>query len=145
MLKVGDLMTGEVFVLQATQTLALVRSLMRNKHVRHVPIVDDQDRFVGLLTHRDLLAQTISMLAEIDESEQEELDRGIPIANVMKRDVVTVPPDMDLYSAIKILLDHKYGCLPVVNDDKLVGIVTEADFLKLTMKLLDEHQPTPDS
>ncbi|OGQ95572.1 MAG: hypothetical protein A2521_07780 [Deltaproteobacteria bacterium RIFOXYD12_FULL_57_12] len=138
MLTVRDVMTTEVFVLQATQTLALVRSLMKNKHIRHVPIVDGQDRFVGLLTHRDLLAQTISMLAEIDEAEQEYLDRNIYIVNVMKTDVVTANSDMDLVSAIHVLLEHKYGCLPVVDNEKLVGIVTEADFLRLTLGLLEK-------
>lgn len=137
-LKIKDIMTTEVFVLHASQTLEIVRSLMRIKHVRHVPIVDADNQFVGLMTHRDLLAQTISILAEIDEDEQEYIDRNIAIAHVMKTDVVTAPPEMLLSEAIDILLDHKYGCLPVVEDGKLVGIVTEADFMKLTKKLLQE-------
>jgi CBS domain-containing membrane protein len=138
MLKVKDIMTTEVFVLHATQTLELVRSLMRIKHVRHVPIVDADNNFVGLMTHRDLLAQTISHLAEIDEDEQEYLDRHIHIVNIMKTDVLTAEPEMDICSAISLLLEHKYGCLPVVADGKLVGIVTEADFLNLTLGLLRE-------
>ncbi len=136
MLKVKDIMTSEVFVLYATQTLELVRSLMRIKHVRHVPIVDADNTFVGLMTHRDLLAQTISHLAEVDESEQEYLDSHIHIMNIMKTDVVTADPEMTACSAISLLLDNKYGCLPVVSDGKLVGIVTEADFLNLTLELL---------
>ena len=136
MLKVKDIMTTEVFVLHSTQTLELVRSLMRIKHVRHVPIVDQDNSFVGLITHRDLLAQTISHLAEVDEDEQEYLDRHIHIMNIMKTDVLTVDPEMDVCSAITLLLDNKYGCLPVVSGGKLVGIVTEADFLNLTLELL---------
>jgi len=136
MLKVKDIMTSEVFVLHATQTLELVRSLMRIKHVRHVPIVDTDNIFVGLMTHRDLLAQTISHMAEIDDKEQEFLDRHIHIVNIMKTDVLTAGPEMDLCTALTLLLDHKYGCLPVVSDGKLVGIVTEADFLSLTLELL---------
>jgi len=136
MLKVKDIMTSEVFVLHATQTLELVRSLMRIKHVRHVPIVDHDNSFVGLITHRDLLAQTISHLAEVEEDEQEYLDRHIHIMNIMKTDILTVDPEMDVCSAITQLLDNKYGCLPVVSNGKLVGIVTEADFLNLTLGLL---------
>jgi len=138
MLKVKDIMTTEVFVLHSTQTLELVRSLMRIKHVRHVPIVDQDNSFVGLITHRDLLAQTISHLAEVEEDEQEYLDRHIHIMNIMKTDVLTVDPEMDVCSAITLLLDNKYGCLPVVADGKLVGIATEADFLKLTLGLLSK-------
>ncbi len=136
MLKVKDIMTSEVFVLHATQTLELVRSLMRIKHVRHVPIVDQDNSFVGLITHRDLLAQTISHLADVDEDEQEYLDRHIHIMNIMKTDVLSVDPEIDVCSAITLLLDNKYGCLPVVSGGKLVGIVTEADFLNLTLELL---------
>ena len=107
MLKVKDIMTSEVFVLHATQTLELVRSLMRIKHVRHVPIVDQDNTFVGLITHRDLLAQTISHLAEVDEDEQEYLDRHIHIMNIMKTDVLSGDPEIDVCSAITLLLDNK--------------------------------------
>ena len=140
MLKVKDIMTSEVFVLHAAQTLELVRSLMRIKHVRHVPIVEPDNTFVGLMTHRDLLAQTISHLADIDEEEQEYLDRNIHIMNIMKTDVTTADPEMDICTAIKLLLENKYGCLPIVSEGKLVGIVTEADFLKLTLELLQQSE-----
>jgi CBS domain-containing membrane protein len=140
MLKIKDIMTSEVFVLHAAQTLELLRSLMRIKHVRHVPIVDPDNTFVGLMTHRDLLAQTISHLAEVDDEEQEYLDRHIHIMNIMKTDVTTVDPEMDVCNAITMLLEHKYGCLPVVTDGKLVGIVTEADFMKLTLDLLRKSE-----
>jgi CBS domain-containing membrane protein len=140
MLKIKDIMTSEVFVLHSAQTLELLRSLMRIKHVRHVPIVDPDNTFVGLMTHRDLLAQTISHLAEVDDEEQEYLDRHIHIMNIMKTDVTTVDPEMDVCNAITMLLDHKYGCLPVVTDGKLVGIVTEADFMKLTLDLLRKSE-----
>ena len=138
MLKVKDVMTTEVFVLNSSHTLELVRSLMRIKHVRHVPIVDPDNTFVGLITHRDLLAQTISHLADVDEDEQEYLDRHIHIVNIMKTDILAVDPEMDVCSALTQLLENKYGCLPVVENGKLVGIVTEADFLELTLSLLQK-------
>ena len=138
MLKVRDIMTTEVFVLNSSHTLELVRSLMRIKHVRHVPIVDPDNTFVGLITHRDLLAQTISHLADVDEDEQEYLDRHIHIVNIMKTDILAVDPEMDVCTAITQLLENKYGCLPVVENGKLVGIVTEADFLELTLSLLQK-------
>lgn len=136
MLKIKDIMTTEVFTLHSTQNLALVRFLMQLKHVRHIPIVDQDNRFAGLLTHRDLLAQTISHLADPDGNEQKQMDQNIPIVEVMKTKVVTVGPEVDLCEAIQILLDNKYGCLPVVDNNRLVGIVTEADFMRLTQKLL---------
>ncbi len=136
MLQVKDIMTNDVFVLHVEETLAAVRSLMDSKQIRHVPIVNAYNRFVGLLTHRDLLACTVSMLADIDKEEQDDLDSSISIGNVMKTDVATVSPGTDLREAINILLENKYSCLPVVSDDKLIGIITESDFLKLTLALL---------
>ena len=138
MFKIKDIMTTEVFTLRATQTLALARFLMKLKHVRHIPIVEDDSHFIGLLTHRDLLAHTISLLADPGQNEQEEMDEYIHLGQVMKTNIVTVDPEMNLRDAIPILVENKYGCLPVVSQDKLVGIVTEADFLKLTLNLLNE-------
>ena len=140
MFKIKDIMTTEVFTLRATQTLALARFLMKLKHVRHIPIVEDDSHFIGLLTHRDLLAHTISLLADPGQNEQEEMDEYIHLGQVMKTNVVTVDPEMNLRDAIPILVENKYGCLPVVSQDKLVGIVTEADFLKLTLNLLNETE-----
>lgn len=139
MFRIKDIMTTEVFTLHSTQNLALVRFLMQLKHVRHIPIVEPDNRFVGLLTHRDLLAQTISHLADPDGNEQQEIDQSIPIREIMKTNVVTVGPDQEVIGAIQILLDNKYGCLPVVDNNKLVGIVTEADFLQLTRNLLTKQ------
>ncbi len=136
MLKVKDIMTTDLFVMDEEQNLALVRSLMQAEHIRHVPIVDSANNFTGLLTHRDLLAFTISMLAGIDESEQNYIDEQIQIKNVMKTDVVTTDPKMRLQEALEIIINNKYGCLPVVSDGKLVGIITEADFLTFTYDLL---------
>ncbi len=141
MFRVRDIMSTEVFVLHAEQSLAMVRYLMKLKHIRHIPIVSPDDRFVGLLTHRDLLSHTVSRLAGIDEREQEEIDQNIPIREVMKTEVEVTSPDAPLNEVIPILLSHKYGCLPVVSEGKLVGIITEADFLRLTLDLLQKHQP----
>ncbi|PTN34926.1 CBS domain-containing protein [Desulfonatronum sp. SC1] len=137
MLKVNDLMTKKVFSLQEHDNVQTARSIMNLGRIRHIPIVDQEERFVGLLTHRDLLAVTISKLADIEDEVQNEIDASIPIHEIMRRDVTTISPDVDLREAAELLLQHKYGCLPVVEDERLVGILTEADFLKLTISLMD--------
>jgi CBS domain-containing membrane protein len=137
MLKVKDLMTKKVFSLQEHDNVQTARSIMNLGRIRHIPIVDPEERFVGLLTHRDLLAVTISKLADIEDEVQNEIDAAIPIHEIMRRDVTTISQAMDLREAAELLLQHKYGCLPVVDDEKLVGILTEADFLKLTISLMD--------
>ena len=137
MYKIRELMTSPVYSLRETDTLQNARLLMDKKRIRHVPITSSDNRFLGLITNRDVLANTISHLANIDPGTQDEIDAGIPLQEIMRTDVHTLAPDQPVREAAHILYHHKYGCLPVVEDGKLVGIITEADFLQLTIQLLD--------
>lgn len=137
MLKVKDLMTEPVFSLKETDSLYSARSLMDLQRIRHIPIVTVDNVFTGLLTHRDILSATISQLAELDPETQKEIDAGISIREIMRTDITSVTKETSLKDAAQLLLNHKYGCLPVVQDNELVGIVTEADFLRLTINLMD--------
>jgi CBS domain-containing membrane protein len=134
---VSDLMSKEVFTLRGSDNLKTARSMMSLARIRHIPIVNERMEFQGLVTHRDMLTATISRFADIDRQTQDEIDAGIPIQEIMRTDVTCVSPDMPLRDAVEILLAHKYGCLPVLDDGVLVGILTEADFLKLTLSLMD--------
>lgn len=134
---VHDIMTREVFTLRTSDTLKTARSMMSLARIRHIPIVNERMEFQGLVTHRDILGATISRFADIDRETQDEIDSGIPIAEIMRSDVTQVSPDLPLRNAAELLLAHKYGCLPVVENAILVGILTEADFLKLTIRLMD--------
>lgn len=137
MLKVKNVMTTPVFCLRETDTLRSARTMMDMQRIRHIPIVGADRTFIGLVTHRDILAATISQLAGVDAVTQDEIDSGIPIREIMRTDVRTTAPEADLKEAATILLNHKYGCLPVADKGKLVGIITEADFLRLTISLLE--------
>ena len=137
MLKVKDIMTSPVFSLKETDSLHNARALMDLQRIRHIPIVTLDNEFTGLVTHRDILSATISKLAGLDEETQKEIDSGIPIHEIMRTDIATVNGETSLKTAAEILLNHKYGCLPVVDKGTLVGIVTEADFLRLTISLMD--------
>lgn len=137
MFQVKNIMTKDVFTLNQHDSLSAAKDLMNLARIRHIPIVDDAGRFAGLLTHRDILAATISELAGIDRETQDEIEAGIPITEIMQTDVVTVSPDLSLKEAARLLLEEKYGCLPVVCDATLCGIITEADFLRLTIDLMD--------
>lgn len=139
MMYAKDLMIKEVFTLGESDAIALARSLMSVARIRHIPIVNGKGRFVGLVSHRDVLAASVSRLAEIDPDTQATLDEGIPLSAIMRTDVTTISPDTPLTEAANILFVHKYGCLPVLDEKKkLVGILTEADFLRLAITLLDK-------
>ena len=145
MLKVDDLMTKELFTLSESDNLKMARSLMDLQRIRHIPIVNADRKFIGLVTHRDILRATISQLAGIDPATQGEIDSGIPVGEIMRTDIKTVSAETPLKEAALTLLDHKYGCFPVVNEQKeLVGILTEADFLKLTISLMDALENNED-
>jgi len=136
---VADIMTRDIFPLKSDQTLNVVRLLMRTVNVRHVPILDKKELFVGLLSHRDLLAYSISKFADINPLAQNELDRHIPIKDVMRTKIATTTATTDLKEAISSMLENKFGCLPVIDDQgHLVGIITDEDIIRLSIKLLDK-------
>ena len=109
---------------------------MARGRIRHLPVVRD-GCLVGLVTHRDLLAASFSIFAEVEASEQRRVFTTVRVVEAMHRDVVTVSPGLAVAKAARILLENKYGCLPVVGEkNDLLGIVTEADFLRLTVSLL---------
>lgn len=144
MFQVKDIMTKDVFTLNKRDNLSAAKDLMDLARIRHIPIVDNLGNFVGLLTHRDILAATVSVLAGIDRETQNEIEANIPIREIMQTDVVTVSADLSLKVAARMLLEEKYGCLPVVCDGHLCGIITEADFLRLTIDLMDAVEPEED-
>lgn len=137
MMHVHDIMTTALFTLSPDNTLKDARALMAEARIRHIPIIDEHGYLCGLVTHRDVLNASVSRLADADGSEQEAIDVAIPLHAIMHTDIVTVPNATLLRDAAEILLEHKIGCLPVMQSDKLVGILTEADFLKMTIRLLD--------
>jgi CBS domain-containing membrane protein len=135
-MEVGDLMTTEVVTLTEDETLAHAQRCMARGRIRHLPVVRD-GRLAGLITHRDLLAASFSIFAEVESTEQRRIFATVPVVELMHRDVVTVTPNFGVSRAAHILLENKYGCLPVVDEEnRLLGIVTEADFLRLTVHLL---------
>lgn len=132
-----DLMTEDLVALRDSDSLLEAKRAMEEAHIRHLPIVDAAGAFVGLLTHRDMLAASVSRLAEIDNDTQEEIYSGIPIKEVMRADVALASPELPLRQAAEVLLTQKYGCLPVVDGGKLVGILTSSDFIRLSLELMD--------
>jgi CBS domain-containing membrane protein len=140
-IRVADLMTRRVYTLTPMQSLPLAESMMGLLHVRHIPVVDAERRVVGIVTHRDLLQAKISSLAPLSDDERAELQLSVPVSRVMRTNVWTIAPQALAVSAARIMREHKMGCLPVVHDGRLVGIVTEADLLALVTDSLELDRP----
>lgn len=134
---VRDIMSPSVVSLFAEQTLPLAEDIMRYKHVRHLPVIDDDGRLVGLVSHRDLLRAHVSSLAHLSTELMRERVRDVKVREIMTQDVWTVAPETLASVAGRTLMDHPFGCLPVVDEGRrLIGIVTERDFLRFAMRLL---------
>lgn len=127
---VRDLMTDRVFTLGPGDSLVALEDLMDARRVRHVPIVDREGDLVGLVTDRDLARRVLGRLDEMPMSVERDLLRGRRVQEIMTTEPETVEPDTSLKEAAAILLENKIGCLPVVEGIHLVGILTEADFVR---------------
>jgi CBS domain-containing membrane protein len=127
---VKDLMSTDLFTLSMDDNLKTLEDMMKWRAIRHIPVVDEEKRVVGLVTHRDLLKYSISGFANVAEDEKEALNRSIPVSSIMKTNIQSVPPELTLQDAAKLMLKYKFGCLPIVENEKLIGIITEADFMK---------------
>jgi CBS domain-containing membrane protein len=134
-LKVKDIMSTDLVVLEEREDLELAENAMRFGRIRHLPVVRD-DQLVGLVTHRDLLRAQVSSLAELSPDEKATLKLSIPVREIMATDVKTVQPGTLVLDAARILKENKYGCLPVVEGQILVGIITEADFIDLVIRAI---------
>lgn len=136
-------MTTSVYTVTAGQSLTLAQSTMDDARIRHIPVVADNDRLVGLITHRDLLRAKLSELAPLHESLREDYEFAIPVSAIMREIVWTVSPDSKAVVAARIMSENRFGCLPVVRGDRLVGILTEADLLRLVTDSLELSSPPP--
>jgi CBS domain-containing membrane protein len=127
---VRDLMTEKVFTLKPKDDLAALYDLMDSRHVRHVPIVDSDGELVGLVTDRDLSRSALGAVEELPLSVERDILRRRRIRDIMATEPDSIEPDATLREAAEILLENKVGCLPVVEGLHLVGIITEADFVR---------------
>jgi CBS domain-containing membrane protein len=138
-LTVRDLMTPNPYTLQPRDTLAALYDLMDTRRVRHVPIVDRDGELVGLLTHTDLAMSALGSLSDLPLSQERDLLQRRRIREVMITEVETVDPDTPLTDAASTLFENKIGCLPVVEGYRLVGILTESDFVRRFVE--EQSQP----
>ena len=142
MITVHDMMTAELYTLKETDSISAARILMTEKHIRHIPIVNDDGELVGLVTQRDLLAAGISKLADVKDGQRTEFEASVPLKKIMTTELSVVHEHMNLRQAALRLQAYKYGCLPVVSDGELKGIITDSDFVAVAINLLEQIEST---
>lgn len=141
---VRDFMTTEVTTLQETDTLLDATMIFVRSTLRHLPVLRDKT-LVGVVTERDVKQFAPSVLSGISPDEYNQLMESTPISRVMTRDAATVTPDQSMYEAVKILTTRRIGCLPVVENGELKGILTTTDMLKLLSRMLEVPATGPES
>jgi len=131
-LKVEQFMSTDLTTVHPEEALDLVANLMVWERIRYVPVEDATNHLVGIVSYRHLLKVLAKGLLE-------GRDKSVPVSEAMQTRVLTVTPETPTLDAIRLMRDHKIGCLPVVKDGKLVGVLTEGEFLDIAAELLEQN------
>lgn len=129
---VGQFMSTDLFTLRPDDLVDLAASVMDWRHIRHVPVEDEQGKLVGLITHRALLRLLSRRHPPVNGN-------AILVRDIMVQDPLTVESTTPTLDAIELMRKERVGCIPVVDDGQLVGIITSYDFLEASAKLFKKH------
>jgi CBS domain-containing membrane protein len=135
MITVDEMMTSNAKTLSANDSLADVQALLKRYNCHHVPIVNHFNELDGLVSQRDVLRITESSLLENDKQINA---ADIKISDFMTTDVFTIRPETSLRKAAIYIRTQRYGCLPVIKNKQLVGIITDSDFVNIAIDLLEQ-------
>ncbi|MCA9690917.1 MAG: CBS domain-containing protein [Myxococcales bacterium] len=127
---VGQFMTTDLFTVRPGDIVDLAANVMDWEHIRHVPVEDDDGRLVGMVSHRALL----NLIAQGDEPDD---DEPVLISTIMSPTPVTVTPETGTLEAIRLMREHRVSALPVLDEGRLVGIITAGDFMAVAERLLE--------
>jgi len=128
---VQQFMSTNLFTIRPDDIVDLAASIMHWERISHLPVEDEEHRLVGLVSQRHLLL-LLAQGSNLNRSQ------SVPVHVVMKTNPITVSPDTPTLEAVRILRENNIGCLPVVKDNKLVGLVTLYDLLAVSAQLLEE-------
>ncbi len=128
-LRVEQYMSTDLITVNEDELIDLVASVMDWQHLRHVPVEDNEHRLVGLVTRRTMMRTLASGKFREDEP--------VPVSSIMLEDVITVTPETRSLDAIELMRQEQISCLPVIQDERLVGIITDRDFMEIARELLE--------
>ena len=126
---VREIMMGSPVTLKPDETLDLANDVISLGRIRHIPIIED-GRLVGVLSERDMMGAATTTIFGLKRKSKSALLKSVLIKDVMKKKVVTVKPDTPIKDAAHLMKEKKIGCVPVVNEGSLVGLVTTTDILR---------------
>ena len=122
-------MPRKMVTISETDTLSTVEDIMTLGHVRHMPVVRG-GKLVGVVSERDLQRASLSNLTAFGSEERRAFHQVVEIARVMSSPAITIAPESTVEEAALVMAERKIGCLPVVEESELIGIITETDVLR---------------
>ncbi len=136
--RVEQYMNTDLFTVNEEETVEFLGCLMDWQRIRHVLVEDNEHRLVGLVTHRGLLRYLTGRSSESDRSARAIDEEPVPVKDIMIRDPISVTPETPTIDAIHVMRKHRIGSLPVVRDGRLVGLITEQEFIHIAGQILDD-------
>ena len=138
-ISVGDIMTRELLTLDQGATLKDAHDLMREKSIRHIPVVDTlTGKLLGVLTQKRMISTIMGLLSDYGVSALERRERKCRVVEIIDADFESVDENAPLTEVVSFFLKNKHGCLTIVDDKQcLIGIVTSSDFVRLCAELLN--------
>jgi acetoin utilization protein AcuB len=137
---VKDIMTPDPICVAPAMPVTEAQSLLRSKEIRHLPVVDEEKRLVGLVTRGGLISALPSDTDGFSRFEVSYVLARTKVGDIMVRELVTTEEDMAIEEAARIMADEKIGCLPVMRDGDLVGIITDNDLFNSMANLLGSRR-----
>lgn len=134
--QVRDWMSTDVATIKISGTLPEAHALMKEKKIRRLPVLDE-GKLVGIVTLGDIREASPSDATSLSIYELNYLLAKLDVKSIMSREPLTVSPSTKLSEAAKLMLNHKIGGLPVVDGDKLVGIITESDIFRAFVRVAE--------
>jgi CBS domain-containing membrane protein len=131
---VREIMMGSPVTLQSDDTLDLANDVISLGRIRHLPILED-GKLVGLVTARDLMGAAATQIFGLKQKTKSALLKTVLIREIMKKRLITVEPETDITEAAHLMASNKIGCLPVLREGSLVGLVTTTDVLRYVSEI----------
>ena len=139
MARLSEIMNRDMVTVDKHASLRMARRILDQYRIRHLLVVDGK-RLVGIVTDRDLRQAAPSSKSPLTVSERQEFMDELKVKEVMSRKLITGSPTTTVHEAAKAMVQEKIGCLPVVDGNHLVGIVTEADLLEVLVRGEQVHK-----
>jgi acetoin utilization protein AcuB len=139
---VEDRMTSDPVTITTNTSLKDALELVRSKSFRHLPVLDEDGGLVGIVTEKSLVYASPTPTTTLSIFEVDYILSRTRVGQVIQGSVITVGPDLPIEEAARVMIDHRIGCLPVVEDEKLVGIISDTDIFRVFVEGLGGGHPS---